>query len=300
MKECFAGQATPVSVVIPVYNAECYVEECIASLLAQNYPTEKREILFIDNNSSDRSSAILQKHASKVRIIQEPTQGAAAARNRGIKQAKHELIAFIDADCTADKDWLRYLVKALTKDSEIAAVGGKILSRRPASAIEGFGETIHDHNKAINIFTPPYLITMNMVIRRAVLNEVGHFNEEYLRGQDSELSYRLYNMGCKLRYLPEAIVYHANEKHLLGLFLEGFTHGMWNVKLKKEYRDTVLKDRKRSRHADYVQIIKAFSEFVGRTIASRKIAVPPLCACIFQSGKKIGHLVGSVRFKSIH
>ncbi|MCZ6799276.1 MAG: glycosyltransferase [Nitrospirae bacterium] len=300
MKECYTGQATPVSIVIPVYNAESYLEECIASLLAQNYPTEKREILFIDNNSSDRSSAILQKHASKVRIIQEPTQGAAAARNRGIKQAKHELIAFIDADCTADKDWLRYLVKALTKDSEIAAVGGKILSRRPANPIEKFGETIHDHDKAINTFKPPYLMTSNMAIRRAVLDEAGLFNEEYRRGQDSELSYRLYNMACKFRYVPEALVYHANKKHLLGLFLEGFTHGVWKVKLEKEYRDTVLKDRKRSCHADYVQIIKAFSEFVSRTIASRKIAVTPLCECIFRSGKKMGHLVGSVRFKSIH
>ncbi len=164
MKECYTGQATPVSIVVPVYNAERYLEECIASLLAQNYPTEKREILFIDNNSSDRSSAILQKHASKVRILQEPTQGAAAARNRGIKQARYDLIAFIDADCTADKDWLWHLLEPFTNDSEIAAVGGKFLSRRPANPIEIFGETIHDHDKAINTFTPPYLITMNMAI----------------------------------------------------------------------------------------------------------------------------------------
>lgn len=299
MKECNSWQVPPVSVVIPVYNAERYLEECIVSLLAQNYPVEKREILFIDNNSRDCSPAILQKYASKIRILQEPTQGAAAARNKGITHGKHDFIAFIDADCKAEKDWLWNLVKALTKDSEISAIGGKILSRRPCNAIEKFGEAIHDHDKAINTFTPPYLITMNMAIRRAVFDEVGLFNEEYLRGQDSELSYRLYHVGCKLRYVPEAIVYHANETRLRGLFWEGFTHGMWKVKLVRECQNTVLKDRKRSRQADYVQITKAFSDFVSQTVALRKIAITPLCTCIFRMGKQMGHLVGSVRFKSI-
>ncbi len=227
-----------VSVVVPVYNGSSTIADCLHSLFALRYPQEKLEIVVVDNASTDTTADILECYADRIRIAREEKRGPAAARNRGIVAARHDVVACTDADCIVHADWLRNIVGPLT-DLQVGIVGGRILSRLPCNGIERFGETIHDHRKAIQVFTPPYVITMNWASRRRVLEEVGLFDVRLIRCEDVDLSWRLLQARYELRYAPGAIVYHKNEETLRGLFREGYLHGLWGVQVLKIQKDFV-------------------------------------------------------------
>lgn len=95
-----------VSVVVPFYNSERFLAACIDSLLAQRDVGEPFEIILIDNRSTDGSASIAARYREPV-VLEEPKQGAYAARNTGIRRAQAPVIAFTDADCVVADDWLR-------------------------------------------------------------------------------------------------------------------------------------------------------------------------------------------------
>ena len=275
-----------VSVVVPVYNAEKFLPECINSLLNMDYPADKMEIIFVNNNSTDGSSFILKKYIDKIVILDEPKQGASAARNMGIKNARYDIIAFTDADCAADKGWLKNITASLLKEKSIGAVGGRILSKIPCNSVERYGERIHDCQKAIEFFKPPYLNTANMAVYKDLLLKIGMFNENFLRGQDVELSFRLSAMGCRFRYEPQAVVFHQNQKTLRGLFREGFVHGFWSTGIMIKQRPNIKKR---------ISIcIKRFF-YLWKAVFLEKGAFFKLCAFVFNLGKVAGVFYGFVK-----
>lgn len=105
-----------VSVVIPVYNSEDYLEECIKSVLGQTY--RDLEIILIDDGSSDRSAAVCEEFSkidNRVIVFHKKNGGPGAARNLGIKFASGEYIGFVDSDDTVDIDMYREMVEAGNK-----------------------------------------------------------------------------------------------------------------------------------------------------------------------------------------
>ena len=213
-----------VSVVVPAFDAARTITDCVRSLTALEYPRDLLEIIVVDNGSRDRTRALLESFGEAIRIVDEPRRGPAAARNAGVRSARGDVIAFTDADCTVDPRWLLPLVGAL-EDPGVGIAGGRILSRRPANAVELFGERIHDHRRALLWFEPPYAITMNWASRRAVLEAVGLFDVRLRRGEDGDLSYRIREHGYSFAYASEAIVYHRNQRTIAGLVREGWQHG---------------------------------------------------------------------------
>jgi len=285
------------SFIVPFYNAAETLPDCLNSLLAIDYPAARREIVCVDNNSTDKGREIAGRFHPEVTLLEEPVQGAAAARNCGIRNTQAPLIVFIDADCVVDAQWARRLVNPLVADPALAAVGGRILARPSAGRVGRFGNVIHDHQKAIEVLRPPYLITMNMAVRRAVLDAVGLFDESFGRAEDSDLSYRLYLGGHRLHYAADAIVYHHNPERLTALFKEGCLHGMWHVKLQKKYASSLLRGRKRVRLADYRHLGGLLVQCVSRNAETARTSLDPLCELTFRSGKKTGMLIGSIRFR---
>jgi len=276
------------SVIIPVYNAEDVLGECIESIINLDYPKDKLEIIFIDNNSEDKSFDLLKKYKGEVRVLTENKRGPAAARNKGIENAHGEIIAFTDADCKVNSDWLKNLIKPLIEDRGIGATGGKILAKRPCNSIEKYGEIIHDHNRAINLYNIPYLITMNMAIRKSCLMEVNMFDEDLIGGEDTDLSYRLNAAGCKFKYAPEAIVFHKNERSLSGLFKEGFLHGFWYIRLKMKRNRTLSKIQGKEVFGIYIKITFKYILSLLKILFLRKKDKFSLYDKIFRSGKEIG------------
>jgi glycosyltransferase involved in cell wall biosynthesis len=279
-----------VSVIVPVYNAEETIAECVNSLLGLNYSKENLELICINNASTDRTQDILDRHKKEIKTFHERKRGPAAARNRGLLNARGDVVAFVDADCVVDKNWLKNIVLPL-QDVGVGIVGGKILSKRPCNNIEEFGEKIHDHDKAINEFKPPYVITMNWSSRLSVLKEVGLFDESFRRCEDVDMSRKIFQAGYRLVYEPEAIVYHRNEKTFSGLFREGYLHGFYSIKALKVNKNFVGQfGHRRINLKSYKEILSSLVDFIRGQDHSHS-----LCYFVFNSGKKVGKLSGSLR-----
>ena len=120
-----------VSVVVVCYNEKDNIEQCILSLLRQNYPHESYEILFVDNGSTDGTRDIIKKFKSEHKNIHleiNLDKGIAGSRNLGLLKSKNEYIAFTDADCIVPDNWLQKLTWWLpaihTSDPNVIGVGG--------------------------------------------------------------------------------------------------------------------------------------------------------------------------------
>ena len=111
---------TTISVVIPVFNEEKYLPQCLASLKKQTY--QPLEIIVVDNNSTDKTGQIAKSFGA--RVIFEPNQGITWARQAGFKKAKGEIIARLDADSFAPPSWLNSIVEIFKKHPKIAAATG--------------------------------------------------------------------------------------------------------------------------------------------------------------------------------
>jgi glycosyltransferase involved in cell wall biosynthesis len=283
-----------VSVIVPVYNAERTIDDCIRSLLELRYPADRLELRVVDNGSRDGTAAALRRYADRAVLLHERRRGPAAARNAGLKGAKGEVVAFTDADCVVDPHWLARLVEPL-EDRRVGIAGGTILARPPANEVERFGEGIHDHRKAIELYRPAYAITMSWASRREVLLELGGFDERFRRCEDVDLSYRVTQAGYALAFAPEAVVYHRNETSLPGLFQEGFAHGFHGVRARKRHEAFL-------RQFGYSRINRrAYAEIGNRVLdwARGRDRARAGCDAAFNSGKKAGKLLGSARFGHI-
>src|SRR5258708_20879715 len=120
-----------VIVLIDTYNHEHFIEEAIQSVLSQDFPASEREILVVDDGSTDRTPEILAKFASQIRVLRKTNGGQASAFNHGIPECRGELIAFLDAD-----DWwaptkLTQVTQAMTPNPEIGFVGHGIVNVFP-------------------------------------------------------------------------------------------------------------------------------------------------------------------------
>jgi glycosyltransferase involved in cell wall biosynthesis len=282
-----------VSVVVPVYNSENTVEATIESLFGLKYP-EAVELIFVDNRSTDRTSQILGSYLPRIRVLREPKPGQSAARNHGIREARHSVVAFTDADCVVDSEWLTELVPPLG-DPRIGISGGNIGVTQPCNSIQRFGEMLHDHERPINAFKPPYAITMNWASRRSVLLDAGGFDETMRRGEDCDLSYRIIQAGYGIVYRHGAVVAHRNRSNLTGLFREGFADGFHSVKVLKKHRIFFRQFGHRSANLKgYATLTKTWIRCVSKNAEPHT-----LYDATFNSGKKAGKVLGSLRFGCI-
>lgn len=179
-----------ISVVIPIYNEEQEIAELLDSLLSLNWSRDRLEILCVDNNSTDQSLSILRSYP--VTVLQEPIPGPYAARNAAIRQAKGEFIAFTDADCKVSRDWLLDLWQAFDAP-QVGAVGGSIVPRTVSNYVDYFEGCIFkspNHSRGSDRIQP-YVVTANVMYRKAVFDELGLFDDQSFSGPDVEMSWRV-------------------------------------------------------------------------------------------------------------
>jgi glycosyltransferase involved in cell wall biosynthesis len=226
-----------VSIIIPVYNGANTIAACLESLLGQVYPAEAYDIIVVENGSTDNTTQIVEKYP--VRLFHSHKRGPAPARNLGIAKSKAEIVAFTDADCIADPQWLSKLVQPYT-DPQVGCVGGTILpfTSGENTFVERF---IEETLPLVNFVSEentylPHLYTGNASYRRRLLNQVGGFNADLVTAEDVDLSWRFQlETGAKLRYVPEAIIYHRYETTLAGLAREYRQWGFGEVLLDTMY-----------------------------------------------------------------
>ena len=270
-----------VSVVVAVRNGASTVGAAVESILRVRYPPSAMEIIVVDNASTDDTRRVLASMGDRIRVLHESRRGAAAARNRGVREARGRAIAFIDADAVVEPEWLAAILSPLAEPS-VGVVGGKILSTEPCNRIERFGERIHDQKSAIEQATHPYVLTGNWASRRAVLLEVGLFDESLLRGQDVDLAWRIRDAGYRFHYEPSAIVRHRNERTIAGLMHEGFVHGRNNARL--------LRKRGQPRLSSRVRLMRAL-----RRLVRHEDPIEGVLWLLFDVGKIAGQVAGLFR-----
>ena len=196
-----------VSVIVCVYNGERTINDCLASLEQLNYPNY--EVIVVNDGSTDGTLQVAESY-DYIRLINQENQGLSAARNVGIDAARGEIIAFTDADCVADEDWLTHLVARL-QASEFAAVGGPNLSPPDDSFVASCvavspGAPAHvllDDEEA------EHIPGCNMAFRREALDAINGFDPIFrAAGDDVDLCWRLQNKGYKIGFSPAAVVWH--------------------------------------------------------------------------------------------
>lgn len=205
-----------ISVVVPVYNGEADLPDLINCLKAQTYPAEQVEYLLVDNNSCDRTPAILQTAAAATNtfysLIENKIQSSYAARNTGIRASTGEIVAFTDADCRPQPQWLETLIKPFS-DPEVAIAVGEILPLP--------GKTLWEKHAALeNTLSQKHTLahtycsygqTANLAIRRQVLEQIGLFRPYLTSGGDADLCWRiLRETSYKLEFVEGAIVRHRH------------------------------------------------------------------------------------------
>lgn len=282
-----------VSVVVPAYNAEDTLDACLESLLGLHYPAERVQLIFVDNGSTDATPAMLQEHQPDIRVLHERRRGPAAARNAGLAVADGEIVAFTDADCIVEEEWLRNIVSPL-EGQPTRAVGGLILATRPCNWVERFGERIHDHRSSIEQLDPPYVSGANWATPRSPLGDRS-FDESLRRCSDVDLAYRLFQAGYSFLFQPGAVVYHRNERSLRGLLREGCLHGFYSVEARKKHRK-LLEDRGH-RGISWGAYARVISSLIN-AIRGREAAAS-VCESVFFGGKALGRVTGSLRFRHL-
>jgi glycosyltransferase involved in cell wall biosynthesis len=207
-----------VSVVVPARNAARTLADCLRSLVEMDYPPSRREILVVDNGSTDGSPAIIEQFP--VTALRESRRGPSHARNRGILASGGGIIAFTDADCIVTSRWLRSLISGFDED-EVWAVAGEVLAYPPRTWAESYMARRRPcWQRAALHSGRPYVVTANVAFRRQTFDRIGLFDPRFVTGQDKDFSWRFLGAGLALRHAPAAVVYHRHRPGPWGFFVQ--------------------------------------------------------------------------------
>jgi len=219
-----------VSVIIVTYNSEQTIKDCLESVLGSQ---GEKEIIVVDNNSSDKTVEIVSKF-SKVRFIKNKENfGFGKASNTGARQAKGEFLFFLNPDCQVEKDSIKMLESFLIQNKEIAVVGPKLINENGSLQREMspfpdlldqiivllrlhrfkfFSKFVYPNYNYEKTQEAEHLMGSALMIRRSVFEEVGGFDPNFfLWFEETDLLKRIKEKGYEVVYYPKARV-----KHLVG------------------------------------------------------------------------------------
>jgi len=227
-----------ISVIVPSRNSEKTIGKTIKSLLNQDYKG-KYEIIVVDK-STDKTPEIVSRFP--VKLIKQKSKGVSAARNLGVKKAKGKIVAFIDSDCIAPKNWLTNLLK-LFSDKTVVAVGGtyktKNIENDYAKATGILIKQRHERMKTLE--TIDFVGGFSCAYRKNVFLKSGGFDTSFAQSEDGELSYRISKKG-KIKFNSSAYVYHYHPDTLKKFAKQAFWHAYWRILVYKKHKDKMRGD----------------------------------------------------------
>ena len=218
-----------VSIIIPVRNRPEAIAACLESLIHIDYPPEKLEILVIDDNSSDRTPEVVSEFPVRLMALKEHKQ-ASYCRNLAAREARGEILAFIDSDCLAEPLWLKELVPAF-KDQSLGAGGGAVEAFSGDKGLDRY-EEVKSSLKISSRFKRSskedrffYLPSCNLLVRKTHFLKLGGFREDLFVGEDVDFCWRLQDAGCPIEYRPQGTIYHQHRNSLWPFCRRRFQYG---------------------------------------------------------------------------
>ena len=213
-----------ISVVVCAYNAADTIDECLTSLAALTYP--RTQLIVINDGSCDDTSAIARRHPG-VLVIDLLNGGLSAARNAGLAAATGTIVAYTDADCRVDRDWLTYLVQPLLHSDAVGAGGPNVVpaddpwvAQCVARAPGGPTHVMLDDR------TAEHVPGCNMAFLRESLLAIDGFNPVYLRaGDDVDICWRLQARGLRIGFAPAALVWHRHRHRVRAFWRQQVGYG---------------------------------------------------------------------------
>jgi succinoglycan biosynthesis protein ExoA len=228
-----------VSVVIPMRNEADAIARCIDSVLAQDYPADRLEVIVVDGESTDDSLAVLRGYGARLRVLSNPSRIVPTAMNIGIRAARGDIIARVDAHTVLMPDYLRVGVETLRRTGAdnvggpMHAVGGGRWGDAIALAMSsrfGIGAYFHFATEDREVDT----VYMGMY-PRPVFERIGLFDEELVRNQDDELNYRLRKAGGRIFLTTRMQSRYQNRQSLRTLARQFFQYGEWKIRVLQKH-----------------------------------------------------------------
>lgn len=210
------------SVVIPLFNDEANICQCLASLRIELFAED--EIIIVDNGSTDHSVDLaLQFQGESVKVLKLEVGTVAAVRNFGAQHAAGDILAFIDSDCLVQPGWRSACLKRLLNSEEsIAATGSKCLVPQDAPWFirAWFAQRRPDGDVV-------YINSGNFIIKKSVFQSINGFDETLVTGEDSEICLRLRQIGCRVvEDARIAVIHLGNPKTLAAFFRQQKWHAL--------------------------------------------------------------------------
>ncbi|MFQ3535128.1 MAG: glycosyltransferase family 2 protein [Aggregatilineales bacterium] len=230
-----------ITVIMPVYNEEAFIARSLGAVLAQDYPSERYEVIVADGMSQDATRQVIHSlpGAERVRIIDNPQRLQAAGMNIALKHAKGEIIVRVDGHTIIAPDYLRACLRAL-QSTQAWNVGGGMypVGETPmGKAIAAAGRSAFAVPTAFHVSEQPaYTDTVYMgAWWRWALERVGGYDSTFAINEDYELNYRLRAAGGKIYFSPEIRSEYHCRQSLPALWRQYYRYGIGRVQTLKKH-----------------------------------------------------------------
>ena len=242
-----------VTVLMPIRNEGDFIERSLGSVLAQDYPSNRMEVIVIDGMSNDatretirqvirRQNAALQGiPSSRITILENPSKIVPAAMNLGLPRARGTVIIRVDGHCEILPDYVYRCVEALG-ETDVDCVGGPILTQGESPAAKAiaaaqsssFGVGGATFRTGTKVSREVDTLAFG-AYRRAVFERIGLFDEELIRNQDDEFNYRLRSRGGRILLSPRIQSRYYSRATIPSLCRQYYQYGLWKVRVAQKH-----------------------------------------------------------------
>ena len=265
-----------VSILIPARNEELVIDQTIRRMLEFDYPSDRMEVIVINDGSADRTGEIISSWASKDKRIrlfdipkEESGQGKSAALNKALKVTRFEAVAIFDADNIPERDSLKRLCRSLVADPKLAAVTGKfraynrnqtLLTRLVNLESIVFQWTVQAGRwYFLKISALP---GTNFVIWKRVVERLGGWDQQALT-EDTELTFRIYeHPGLYIKFLPTAVTWEQEPERLKVWVRQRTRWARGNLYIISKYARRIFQRKPRSTAIELINLLYLYYLFI--------------------------------------
>ncbi len=240
-----------ISVVVPVRNEAKFIERTLAQLVAQDYDSRRFEVLVVDGQSTDGTTALVARIAAqheKVRLFSNPRRLSSAARNIGIREARGDVVLLVDGHCEMGSTrclsnlahaFERSGADCIGRPQPLDVAGASTLQRAIAAARSS--PLGHHPDSYVYSCTEGFVPAKSVAVayRRFVFEKAGYFDETFDACEDVEMNHRIDLAGLRCYITPEVAVRYAPRHTLGGLFRQLVRYGRGRVRLWRKHPETM-------------------------------------------------------------